>query len=95
MKLTKSADYALRILIYLAGKEQQITNTALSKALEVPYHNLTKIIQHLARSEVIRSKKGKNGGITLNKRPEDISVRQVISIIDGPLNLSEIGRAHV
>jgi Rrf2 family nitric oxide-sensitive transcriptional repressor len=89
MKLTKSTDFAMRILIYLAEQEGLSTMPVLSETLRIPYNNLTKLIQALAKAGIIHTKKGKNGGIRLLKKPDDITLRMIVDLIDGPTVLSD------
>ena len=89
MKLTKSTDFALRTLIYLADCNGLTTLSTLSSRLDVPYNNLTKIVQKLAKCQIVQTEKGKYGGIKLLKSAEDITLREIIELIDGPTLLSE------
>ena len=88
MKLTKTTDFALRIITYLASEKRKETMPDLSKKLEIPYNNLTKLIQVLSKSSIIRTHQGKYGGITLDKKPEKINLREIIELIDGPTELA-------
>ena len=88
MKLTKSTDYALRVLIYLESNQQIVTMRELSSQLFIPYDNLTKIIQKLAKSGIIQTIKGKNGGVKRNSKSKQATLYDVIGIIDGPTRLS-------
>ena len=89
MKLTKSADFAIRIVIYLAKTGESITMPVLSETLMIPYHNLTKLVQALSKHEIVITQKGKHGGVSLSKRPESVSIKDIIEIIDGPTMLSD------
>jgi len=89
MKLTKSTDFAMRILIYLAKQEGLSTMPVIAKKLNIPYNNLTKLIQAMAKSQLILTKKGKSGGIRLLMSAEDISLKKVVDLIDGPTVLSD------
>jgi len=89
MKLTKSTDFAVRIVIYLAKSGESITMPVLSDRLMIPYHNLTKLVQALSRSGIILTKKGKNGGLQLARAADDISIKDIVEIIEGPTMLSE------
>ena len=89
MKISRSLDFALRVLMYLAMKKEVVSMPQISRAMGVPYHNLTKLVQRMARAELIRTLKGKSGGVCLLKAPEDITIRNVIDVIDGPTRLVE------
>lgn len=89
MRLSKSADFAARIVVYLASEEGPHTMLCLAKKLEIPFHNLSKLVQALSKASVIETKQGKNGGIRLAKNPDEISLKTVIDVIDGPTRLSD------
>jgi Rrf2 family protein len=90
MKLTKSADFALRIVIYLASPQGKgATMPLLAERLSIPYNNLSKLVQLLAKAQVLQTRQGKNGGVSLMRRPDQISLKTVIDVIDGPTRLTE------
>jgi Rrf2 family protein len=89
LKLTKSCEYAMRIVIHLGGDDRVITNSELSKRLSIPYHNLTKLIQQLSKAGIIRSLKGKNGGNRLRADWVKLSLKDIVEVIDGPTELSQ------
>lgn len=81
MRLTNFTDYALRTLIYLAVNPKPDNLTTISDIAEsynISKSHLTKVIHLLAKLEYIESIRGKNGGIKLNKKPEDINVGQLM-----------------
>ncbi len=89
MKLNKSSDYALRLLIYLAAHEGSITMPVLATELGIPYNHLSKLIQQLSKAELIHTRQGKNGGVKLLRAPEDISMKNVLEIVEGPIRLTD------
>lgn len=90
MKLTKSADFALRIVIFLASTQGKgATMPLLAERLAIPYNNLSKLVQLLAKAQVLQTRQGKNGGVSLLRRPDQISLKTVIDVIDGPTRLTE------
>lgn len=90
MKLTKTTDYALRVLIHLASASQtSLTMGAMASALNIPYDNLSKLIQSMARNNLVITRPGKRGGVQLAKDPDNISLRDVVETIEGPIQLSD------
>ena len=89
MQLTRAADYAVRIMIHLAGLPQgtRLNRTVLAEAGEVAEHFLAKVLQSLARAGLIDSQRGMKGGFSLTKPPEQISVLDVVEAIEGPVSL--------
>ena len=84
---SKSCKYAIRAVLYLAintHEEKKMGVEDLAKALNLPKHFLGKILQQLAKSRVISSTKGRNGGFYLNEKDKSKSLLEVIYTIEGP-----------
>ncbi len=86
MKLTRGADYALRIMIYMAGlpEGQRVGRAAIAVVTEVPEAYLAKILQHLVKARLIRSRPGVRGGFEMSRSPLTLSMLEVIEAVDGP-----------
>lgn len=83
MKLNTTTEYALRILIYMAKKPDELFHTKeISETLKISYKYMTKIITLLSNNQIISSKKGKYGGIILNKKIDDITVKEILTIMN-------------
>ena len=65
----------------------------LAETLEIPYNNLSKLIQQMARGGIIQTRQGKNGGVSLVST-DTLSIKTVVDIIDGPTRLSECIHNH-
>ena len=92
MKLiTRDIDYAVRALIYLAdnGKGGTVAIPELVDELGITRPFLRKIMQLLAKADVILSYKGNKGGFRLIKKPEDIYLIDLIEIFQGNFSLNE------
>ena len=82
--LTKTTDYALRALIYLAHDPEDgyhQTND-LASVLNVPANYLGKILQLLGRKRIVESVRGANGGFRLSRLPEQIRLYDVLDALD-------------
>ncbi len=90
LKLTKKADYGLIAVRHLAEHAALGACSAkdLAEMYGIPQEALAKILQRLARSKLLISQHGTNGGYVLSRDPRMISVLQVIRAIEGPLFLS-------
>jgi Rrf2 family protein len=87
--LSQKARYALRALVELARAQgAQVTSGELASRADAPRKFLEAILLELARNKVVISRRGKFGGYTLARTPEQISFAEVIRIIDGPLALA-------
>jgi Rrf2 family protein len=95
MQITRQADYALRAILYLARLNDQndpkkrAATSQIAKDQEIPPSFLAKIISQLAIAGLIHTSRGARGGVTLAKKPEDISLLDVVEAIDGPIALNE------
>jgi Rrf2 family iron-sulfur cluster assembly transcriptional regulator len=89
MRLTRGADYGLRGMIYLA--QRPLGEVALVKDVaneqSVPESYLAKIFQDLSRSGLMASHRGARGGFSLAREPAEISLREMIEAIEGPIFL--------
>jgi Rrf2 family protein len=87
MRLSKKGDYALRAMIYLSlnYKRSPIQIHEISTEEKIPEKFLEQILLELKKSGLLDSRRGIGGGYSLIKKPDEITLAQVIRIIDGPL----------
>lgn len=89
MKLTKRGEYALRTLIQLgiAGRlgRDVVSVSELADAEKLPFKFIENILQELRKHGYVESKRGKDGGARLARDAEDITVGEVVRLIDGRL----------
>ena len=84
--LSNTCKYAIRSMIYLANYAKdgkKIGIKKITKDLNIPSPFLGKILQKLARENILCSTKGPNGGFALGKKAEDITLFEIIVQIDG------------
>jgi Rrf2 family transcriptional regulator, iron-sulfur cluster assembly transcription factor len=84
--LSNTCKYAIRAVIYLALNEEgakKIGIKRISEDLSIPNPFLGKILQILAKNKVLSSTKGPNGGFSLGKPAKDITLMDIVDIIDG------------
>jgi Rrf2 family nitric oxide-sensitive transcriptional repressor len=89
MKLSRAADFSLRLLVHMAGVDTPVTSEAMAKELKIPYNHLAKLVQRLAGKGYVKTSKGRGGGMKLLMDPKKISMREVIECIEGPINFSD------
>jgi Rrf2 family nitric oxide-sensitive transcriptional repressor len=81
--LSQTVEYALRAVVALAHENGRPMVTAnLAKLTDVPMGYLYKVLQQLGRSDLVVSQRGSKGGFTLHKKPEDITLLEVINAVD-------------
>jgi len=90
MQLTLKGDYAVRVIVDLAGQPAGATvkTEALGRRTGVPQAYLSKIIQALAHAGLVRTRRGALGGISLPEERQTITLRQVIEAVEGPIYLN-------
>lgn len=88
MRITLESDYALRILSALATHEDKIDAKTLSDEISVTQRFTLKILHKLVQNDLVKSYKGVRGGYKLNVPPENITLKAVIELIDGPIVIS-------
>jgi Rrf2 family protein len=83
MLITRASEYAILSLIVLAKAKDPLDSETLSKELFISKSFLAKILQSLAKAEILKSYKGVNGGFVLNKDPETINMLDVMTSVEG------------
>ena len=88
MKITLESDYAIRIVLRLAQCDQRQDAKTLSEETGVPQRVALKILRKLVNAELLCSFKGISGGYRLNRPTKEISLADIISVIEGPFAFS-------
>ncbi len=84
MIITRKTTYALRALKHLAQHEGALTLTSrIAEDEGIPQRFLEAILRELARHGVLQVKRGRGGGYSLRRDPEQLTIAQVIDIVDG------------
>jgi Rrf2 family protein len=88
MKLTARSQYALLALIYLGRQDSDrfITIQTIATAQGIPAKFLEQLLLAMKRGKFVQSHKGQQGGYRLAKRPEEISLAEIIRYFDGALS---------
>jgi Rrf2 family protein len=87
MKLSKKSEYGLRALLELtlANGRETLQRHQIAERQHIPVEFLEQILLTLKRAGLLASRRGVKGGYTLIKSPGEITLGQVIRILDGPL----------
>lgn len=89
MRLALHTDYALRVLMYLAGAQSRCTVGEIAQFFGISRDHVAKVVQRLTKAGFSRSIKGVGGGLELAKDPANIRVGEVIEAIEGNMHLLE------
>lgn len=84
MRVTAKGEYATQAVLYLALQYPGVlTIHDIAQRHHIPLKYLEQILAELKRGGVLESRRGVNGGYTLARAPEQISVGEVLRIVDG------------
>ncbi|PKG38862.1 Rrf2 family transcriptional regulator [Psychromonas sp. Urea-02u-13] len=90
MHITRYTDYSLRVLIYLAINNQQLsTINDIAKSYSISKNHLMKIVQQLSHRGFVLAIRGKNGGIKLNRAANEINIGNLVREIEDKNKLVE------
>lgn len=79
MRLTDYTDYALRVLLYLAVRDEGLTTIQdISEAYGISKNHLMKVVQRLGELGWIETVRGRNGGLKLNARSLSLTIGEVV-----------------
>jgi len=96
MRLSLHTDYALRTLIFLAGRPGRASIAQVAEFFGISKDHVAKVVQALVRLQYVRSVRGSGGGIELLRDAREIRVGQVIRDFEGPMHLLEcVGQDNV
>ena len=82
MRLNLHTDYALRLLMFLAVKQQQASIDEIAKAYGISRNHLTKVGQRLTELGYVEARRGRGGGLLLARAPEMINVGELVRSVE-------------
>jgi Rrf2 family protein len=91
MQVSRKVDYALRAVIHLADEERRERACSVAEIAareRIPRQFLEKIIRDLIRTGLVRSRRGPHGGYVLGRSAEEVTFKDVIEAVEGPISLN-------
>jgi len=90
MKLTRASDYAIRGVVYMAMQPPGaiVVIPEVAREMDVPVGFLARIFQSLSRIGIVVSHRGKKGGYSLARKPEEITLCDVIEAVEGDIRIN-------
>jgi Rrf2 family protein len=87
--LSRKTRYAMNALVYLGGLDNRhpVPIAEIARASNAPRKFLETILLELKKAGILASKRGKGGGYYLLKHPKQVTLAEVMSVLDGPLAL--------
>ena len=95
--MSTRGDYASRALLSLALRADEAVPTSVRDIAErtgLPQPYLEQILLALKGAGLVRSKRGVGGGYVLARPPEQITLGEIVSAVDGPIAVGDFGRPH-
>lgn len=90
MRVTIHTNHAIRLLMYCAVEPgRPIAVSEIARAHGISDNHLTKIAQHLAAHDFIKTVRGRKGGVMLAMPPEEIALGAVVRVTEENLDLAE------
>lgn len=91
MIFSKSAEYAIQAMIYLAEKEsdERVMVREIAESYAIPTQFLAKITQTLAKHHLLETTRGRGGGVRLARPATTIFLPEIIYAVDGPPPVEE------
>ncbi|KAJ52806.1 Rrf2 family protein [Clostridium tetanomorphum] len=91
MKLSTKGRYGVRAMVDLAinyGSEP-VSIKSIAERQNISEYYLEQLFSSLRKADLIKSIRGAQGGYILTREPRDISIAEIMEVLEGPLDLSE------
>jgi FeS assembly SUF system regulator len=91
IRMAKLTDYGLVVMTHMAHSQDALQHRARELAVEtrLPLPTVSKLLKQLMLGGLLVSQRGVNGGYSLARKPQDISVAEIIAALEGPIALTE------
>ncbi len=90
LRISKLTDYGTVVLASLVGTRHRVISAAeLSARTDIALPTVSKLLKTLAKSGLVESSRGANGGYRLARDPEAINAADIIDALEGPVSITE------
>ena len=91
MRITQEDDYALRVVLYLykRGSGERVEAKVVSESENIPLRFLLKLLRKLVTAGIVKSYRGTGGGYEIARPASEVTLRQVIEAIEGPIYVNK------
>lgn len=90
LKLNKLTDYAVVLLTHMVRRENVMATTSqLCEDTGLPHPTVSKILKMLAKGGLLNASRGASGGYTLARAAQNITVADIVTVMDGPIHVTE------
>ena len=96
IRISKLADYAVVVLSVMADNAGVLMSAAhASEITKLPEPTVSKVLKLLAKGDILESKRGTTGGYLLVRSPKDLTIRDIIRAVDGPVLITSCADGEV
>lgn len=96
MRLKLHTDYALRVLIYLGvNRGRTVSIAEIARTYAISENHLMKVVNSLSRAGLIATKRGRGGGLQLDRDPREINIGTVVRVFEGRLEMTDCGPCRI
>ena len=88
--ISNKCKYAIKAMFYIArnnGLTHVSNSVDISHSENIPKKFLESILGDLRKARILKSVRGKNGGYALNRDLDEITISEIIRVVDGPIAL--------
>lgn len=94
-RITRLTDYGVMLMTELAQADESVLNAAaLAARSHLPAPSVSKILQLLLKSGLLESVRGAGGGYRLTRDASEVSIRDIIVALEGPIAITECSLDH-
>lgn len=94
LKITRETDYALLIMTHLAKHNTALSATQIAGDCSLSPAFTSKILKILTQEGLLSSIRGSQGGYLLEKKPQDITLLEILVAIEGPMSINDCVGDH-
>ena len=88
MQIKVTTDYAIRMVVYMALHRRVISSNEISEKLKIPQSIALKIGKKLSKEAIASIIMGPHGGLSLRRRPDEITLLDIICLFEPTIKLS-------
>lgn len=86
MRLSRASTYAISALAHIAAQGgEPVQGRCIAATCRLPLEYLLKILQRLTHAGILKSERGRSGGFHLSRPADEITLREIVEAMEGPL----------
>jgi Rrf2 family protein len=91
LRINRQTDYAIRVVLALAKQPlgTRLSSSVIGKEMLIPAAFLSRIVAQLAQANIVLTFPGRDGGLQLARPAEEINLKEIVELMEGPVLLSE------